>query len=235
MMPTEPERGRVRAAEQREAELSVTGVWIVGVVPDRTVRALRDGTAPDTPPAPADAYRDLSGELAWWRSKGRASLFDPSTRSPGSWTADEDAIRLREILDACQDDSDHAEHLRDEVMELFPADLGAGLFAATARKASPFSALAYALGPDATLRLPGPFGDFLLDAGQVRAVLPAVEETLALERSARRDAIERIHAWMTGLGDDPSHDADELLDGPRRVLAHAARTGQGAAGQVRWY
>nr|WP_282190267.1 hypothetical protein [Streptomyces sp. RLB1-33] len=40
---------------------------------------------------------------------------------------------------------------------------------------------------------------------------------------------------MTGLGDDPDHPADELLDGPLRVLRHAARTGQGAAGHVRWY
>ena len=48
-------------------------------------------------------------------------------------------------------------------------------------------------------------------------------------------AVERIHAWMTGLGDDPDHDVDELLDGPLRVLRHAARTGQGAAGHVRWY
>ncbi|MBL3670952.1 hypothetical protein JL475_34400 [Streptomyces sp. M2CJ-2] len=106
---------------------------------------------------------------------------------------------------------------------------------ATARKADPFSALAYALGPEATLRLPGRFGDFLLDAEQVRDQLPAVEETLALTGTPRRDAIKRIHAWMTGLGDDPDHNADELLDGPLGVLRHAARTGHGAVGQVRWY
>ncbi|WP_234544118.1 hypothetical protein [Streptomyces shenzhenensis] len=47
--------------------------------------------------------------------------------------------------------------------------------------------------------------------------------------------VERIHAWMTGSGDDTDHDADELLDGPLRVLHHAISTGQGAAGQVRWY
>lgn len=162
-------------------------------------------------------------------------MFSTSTRSPGDRSADEDALRLSAFFDACRDDSDHAEKLRDTVMEQFPPDVEEGLFAATARRADPFSALAYALGPDATLRLPGWFGDFLLDAGQVRAQLPAAEETLALTGTPRRDAIERIHAWMTGLGDDPDHDADELLDGPLRVLRHAARTGQGAAGQVRWY
>ncbi|MET9899080.1 hypothetical protein [Streptomyces sp. NPDC006446] len=104
-----------------------------------------------------------------------------------------------------------------------------------ARKAGPFSALAYALGPDAVLRLPGWFGDFLLDAEHVRSHLPAAEESLALNGVARRDAVERIHAWMSGSGDDAGQDGDELLDGPLRVLRHAAHTGQGAAGHVRWY
>ncbi|MGW1727769.1 hypothetical protein ACWCQK_33255 [Streptomyces sp. NPDC002306] len=218
---------------QKEAELSVTGAWIVGAVPDQEVRHLLSASVQNSSPAPA--HRDVPGELAWWRSKTQASMFSTSTRSPGDRSADEDALRLSAFFDACRDDSDHAEKLRDTVMEQFPPDVEEGLFAATARRADPFSALAYALGPDATLRLPGWFGDFLLDAGQVRAQLPAAEETLALTGTPRRDAIERIHAWMTGLGDDPDHDADELLDGPLRVLRHAARTGQGAAGQVRWY
>ncbi|MFF1469475.1 hypothetical protein [Streptomyces mirabilis] len=66
------------------------------------------------------------------------------------------------------------------------------MFVAVARKAGPFSALAYALGPDAVLRLPGWFGDFLLDAEQVRAQLPAAEETLALTGAQRRDAVELV-------------------------------------------
>lgn len=119
-------------------------------------------------------------------------------------------------------------------MDHFPTE-GEGLFIATARKASPFSALAYALGPDAVIRLPGWLGDFLLKSDEVRAALPAAEEALALDGARRRQAVERIHAWMTGLGDAPDHDADGLLDGPLRVLRHAARTGQGAAGHVRWY
>ncbi|MEV0178052.1 hypothetical protein AB0I54_01920 [Streptomyces sp. NPDC050625] len=219
--------------EQKEAELSATGVWIVGAVPEQEVRSLR--SAPVQNSAPARVHCDVPGELAWWRSKAQASMFPPSTSSPGDWRADEDALRLSAFFDACRDDSDHAQELRDTVMDQFPLDAEEGLFVATARKADPFSALAYALGPDATLRLPGRFGDFLLDAEQVRDQLPAVSETLVLTGIPRRDAIERIHAWMTGLGDDPDHNADELLDGPLRVLRHAARTGHGAAGQVRWY
>ncbi|MGW3100905.1 hypothetical protein [Streptomyces sp. NPDC001100] len=219
--------------EQKEAELSVTGVWIVGAVPDQEVRNLLSASVQNSSPAAVDC--DELGELAWWRRKAQASMFTTSTSSPGNWSADEDALRLSTFFDACHDDSDSVETLREAVMDQFPTDIGESLFVATARKASPFSALAYALGPDATLQLPGWFGEFLLDAEQVRTQLPAAEETLTLTGATRRDAIERIHTWMTGLGDDPAHDADELLDGPLRVLRHAARTGQGAAGQVRWY
>ncbi|WP_427920302.1 hypothetical protein [Streptomyces sp. cg40] len=202
-------------------------------MPDQGVRDVLSASVQNWSPAPV--HREELGELAWWRRKAQASMFTTSTSSPGDWSAGEDALRLSTFFDACHDDSDGAEELRDAVMDQFPPDVEEGLFVATARKASPFSALAYALGPDATLQLPGWFGDFLLDAGQVRTQLPAAEETLTLTGATRRDAIERIHAWMTGLGDDPAHDADELLDGPLRVLRHAARTGQGAAGQVRWY
>ncbi|MGW2957394.1 hypothetical protein ACWDGI_02755 [Streptomyces sp. NPDC001220] len=213
--------------------MSVTGVWIVGAVPEQEVRNLLRASVQNSAQAPV--HRDVSGELAWWRSKAQTSMFTPSTSSPGNWSADEDAFRLSAFFDACHDGSDQAEEMRDTVMDQFPPAVEEGLFVATARKADPFSALAYALGPHATLRLPGRFGDFLLDAEQVRAELPAVEETLVLTGTPRRDAIERIHAWMTGLGDDPDHNADELLDGPLRVLRHAASTGHGAAGQVRWY
>ncbi|MEU1202928.1 hypothetical protein ABZ446_42905 [Streptomyces sp. NPDC005813] len=219
--------------DQKETELSVTGVWIVGAVPEQEVRDLLSARVQD--PAPTTVHCDVPEELAWWRSKAQSSLFTPSTSFPGEWSADEDAFRLSAFFDACHDGSDHAEELRDAVMDRFPPEVEEGLFVATARKAGPFSALAYALGPDATLRLPGRFGDFLLDAEQVRTRLPAVEETLVLTGTPRRDAIVRIHAWMTGLGDDPDHDADELLDGPLRVLRHAASSGHGAAGQVRWY
>ncbi|MGW2831386.1 hypothetical protein [Streptomyces sp. NPDC001286] len=93
------------------------------------------------------------------------------------------------------------EALRDAVMDHFPPQGDEGLLAAVARKASPFSALAYALGPDAVLQLPGWFGDFLLDAEQVQARLTAAEEALTFTRTQRQDAIERIRAWMTGLGE----------------------------------
>ncbi|MER7925241.1 hypothetical protein ABTY96_19245 [Streptomyces sp. NPDC096057] len=215
--------------------MSVTGVWVVGVVPDEEIRDLLSAAAQESSLRPVPARCDVPEGLAWWRGKAQESMFSTSTTSPGGWSADDDAFRLSAFIDSCYDDSEHAESLRDDVMNQFPPDAVEGLFAATARKASPFSALAYALGPDAIMRLPGWFGDFLLDAEQVRTQLPAAEEILALTGVRRRDVVERIHAWMTGLGDDPDHDADELLDGPLRVLHHAISTGQGAAGHVRWY
>ncbi|MFJ9725412.1 hypothetical protein ACIRP3_21925 [Streptomyces sp. NPDC101209] len=202
---------------------------------DEKIRGLLSTAGQESPLTPGTVPGDVPEGLAWWRGKAQESLFSASTASPGSWSANDDAYRLSAFIDSCYDDSEHAESLRDAIMDQFPPDSEEGLFTAVARKASPFSALAYALGPDAVMRLPGWFGDFLFDAEQVRTQLPAAEETLALTGVRRRDVVERIHSWMTGLGDDPNHDADELLDGPLRVLRHAISTGQGAAGHVRWY
>ncbi|MFF4362103.1 hypothetical protein [Streptomyces sp. NPDC001604] len=211
---------------EKEAELSVMGVWVIGTLPDQKTKEL---------PRAAVQVPNVADELTWWRSKAPESLFSASRTSHGSWVAHDDAFRLSALFDNCYDDSDAAEALGDAVMDRFPPKGDEGLFAAVARKASPFSALAYALGPDAVLRLPGWFGGFLLHAEEVRTQLPAAEKALALTGAQRRAAVERIHRWMTGLGDDPDHDAEELLEGPLRVLRHAARTGQGAAGLVRWY
>lgn len=212
--------------------MSMMGMWVMGAVADEQIHDAL--CAAVQTPSPTPAHADASRELAWWRDEAPGSLFRPSTAVAGEWQAGDDAFRLSDFLDTCRDDSDQVEALRDALMDHFPTE-GEGLFIATARKASPFSALAYALGPDAVIRLPGWLGDFLLKSDEVRAALPAAEEALALDGARRRQAVERIHAWMTGLGDAPDHDADGLLDGPLRVLRHAARTGQGAAGHVRWY
>lgn len=211
-------------------------MWVIGTVSDeRVAEVLRAAVESSPPPRRQDANGDVSGALGWWRDRANASMFSESSTHPGCWVAEDDAYRLNDFLDGCGADSEQVEALRDAVMELFPPEGDEGLFVATARKAGPFSALAYALGPDATLQLPGWFGDFLLDSGEVGPRLLEAEEVLAVTGSRRRDVVERIQAWMTGLGDAPDHDAEELLDGPLRVLRHAARTGQGVAGHVRWY
>ncbi|MFD8807358.1 hypothetical protein [Streptomyces sp. NPDC059597] len=213
--------------------MSGMGVWVVGAVPDRGVGELLRVGVQGSPPVPS--YGRVPGELAWWRSREPGSLFRASASSPGSWVAGENAFRLSVFFDSCHYDSAAVGELGDALMDQFPPEGEEGHFAAVARKASPFSALAHALGPDVTLRLPGWFGDFLLRAEEVRARLPEAEEALALTGARRREVVERIQQWMSALGDDPDHDAEDLLDGPLRVLRHAARTGQGAAGLVRWY
>ncbi|MGW7257987.1 hypothetical protein [Streptomyces sp. NPDC054834] len=158
---------------------------------DEKVRDLLGTAVQGSPPTPVPVHCDVPGEPAWWRAKAQVSPFSESTRCPGSWSADEDAIRLSAFFGACRDDSHHADSLRDAVMEQFPRDVEGGLFVAVTRKADPFSALAYAPGPDAMLRLPGWFRDFLLDVEEVRAQLPAAEEGRALTGTPLRDAVER--------------------------------------------
>ncbi|MFG3224539.1 hypothetical protein ACGF07_07145 [Kitasatospora sp. NPDC048194] len=218
--------------------MSATGVWVVGTVSDEELRGLRPSTADRaaaSPFPPPSAPAGCAAELDWWRGRAGESLFARSTDGHGEWTATEDARWLCAFFDGCRDGAEPVEDLRDAVMERFPPEDEEGLFAAAARKANPFWALAYALGPEATLRLPGWFGDVLLDSAGLRACLPAAEAALTMTGARRRDAIERIHAWMTGLGDAPDHDADALLDGPLRVLRYAARTGRGVAAFTSWY
>jgi hypothetical protein len=37
------------------------------------------------------------------------------------------------------------------------------------------------------------------------------------------------------MADGAKHDLDDLVDGPLRVLRHAAQNGLGAAGMTLWY
>jgi hypothetical protein len=125
--------------------------------------------------------------------------------------------------------------MRDASMSLMPETEGVGLFVAAARKASPAAALCYGLGAEGTAMLPGWFGDFLLSADDVITALPRAEEALRLSSTRRSEALSRITAWMTAMGDAPGFDAAELIDAPLRVLRFAAETRSGAAAFSRWY
>lgn len=116
----------------------------------------------------------------------------------------------------------------DASMTLTPEAEGAGLFVATARKAKPAAALCYGLGAERSAMFPGWFGDFLLSAEEVRTALPRAEEALDLATTQRSEALSRITAWMTTMGDAPDFDAAELIDAPLQVLRFAAETGSGA-------
>ncbi|WP_217621789.1 hypothetical protein, partial [Streptomyces lunaelactis] len=112
---------------------------------------------------------------------------------------------------------------------------GSAAFVASARKGDPATALWYGLGAEAAARLPGWFGDFLLTAAEVRAVLPHAESVLAVTGPGRTEVLARIDAWMSAMSDVPDFDANTLLDGPLRVLRYAAANGTGAVGVTRSY
>jgi hypothetical protein len=204
--------------------MSVTGVWVVGALTDEDLMAtLAEFASQPPPPGPGVG---LAPGVEWWRGRGDADLFA---------SGGDEARRLAAFFESVQDDSPVMERFRDAVMDCFPSEQGPGVFAAAARKASPSAALCYALGAEAALRLPGLFGDFLLDSAEVRVILPVAEEALALTGPRRDRTTARARQWLNDLGDDSEHDVDALLDGPLRVLRHAAANGFGAAGQWRWY
>jgi hypothetical protein len=211
--------------------MSVTGVWVVGAVPDAEISRIRcayPGAA-----APHGAAPDQSADLVWWQSQAESEVFFEEVPY---WPSPTDAAqRFAHLIDAARSGSDAAEDMLDDLLSLFPQQAGEGLFCATARKGDPAAALAWALGPASAQHLPGWFGDFLLDAAQVQTILPETEQALALVPPRRAEVIARIALWLDGMGDDAGHDADKLIDGPLRVLRHAARTGSGAVGITRRY
>ncbi|MEU1616193.1 hypothetical protein ABZ479_02700 [Streptomyces sp. NPDC005722] len=205
--------------------MSVTGVWVVGAVPDDVVRAHARTSRPaardeELPP-------ELARALAWW-AEG-ADKTCPVKDDPA-------ALRFAELVDSASaaEDDEPTLTLQEELMHLMPQIEGEGPFAAAACSAGPVAALVYALGPAASAQLPGRFGEFLLTHDELAAALPGAERALDLSGARREHVLARAADWMGALG-DPEFDAAELLDTPLRVLRHAARSGHGAAAFSRWY
>lgn len=112
-----------------------------------------------------------------------------------------------------------------------------GLFAVAVRKGEPATALHHGLGAQASAQLPGWFGDFLLTADEVRAVLPEAEPVLAPTGPRRTEILARVDAWAYAMTDAPrgEFDAAALLSGPLRVLRHAAAHGRGVVAVTETY
>lgn len=225
--------------------MSFTGVWAIGAVPDAEVAALPGRFAHlegewTTPPNYAE-------DLTWWLSGGdREPYFTPEptpaarrfaafARSGGP-SAPAVAAMKEAAMDLLRGAEGHAEgHAKgDEGGDEGGTD-GSATFVAAARKGDPAVALCYGLGAEAAARLPGWFGDFLLTAAEVRAVLPHAESVLAVAGPRRTEILARIDAWMSAMSDDPGFDAGTLLDGPLRVLRYAAANGTGAVGVADCY
>ncbi|QKW18886.1 hypothetical protein HUT16_07215 [Kitasatospora sp. NA04385] len=181
------------------------GWWMLGVVPDGAAAAVR------WPGRPAGA----AASLAWWREH------------PGA-----DRERLRVLFESWGHEEGEEEQLdetRWELLRMLEGRPEQERWAFGVRKAFPFHALAFALGPDGVERLPGWAGEFVWDAGQVRERLPEVEAVLGVTGAAREAAFGRAAEWLAGVGDGDGQVA-ELFEEPLRVLRAAARAGEGAMG-----
>ncbi|WP_236240468.1 hypothetical protein [Streptomyces sp. CC228A] len=211
---------------------------MVGALPDAAARDLarRYGR----PVRPLDGYppREVRLALAWWHNGGGEETFFARPAGPsGPLEPTPAAYRFADLVEAAHASSDSADAdaMQDASTAVMPETIGAGLFVATARKANPVAALFHGLGPRRSALLPGWFGHVLLSADEVRAALPRYEEALLLPDGERAAVLSGITDWMTAMGDAPDADAAELVDGPLRVVRHAAATGSGVAAFSNWY
>ncbi|MFF3402560.1 hypothetical protein ACFYW6_29100 [Streptomyces sp. NPDC002659] len=201
--------------------MSFTGVWAIGAVPDAEVAALPGRFAHlegewTTPSGYAE-------DLAWWLGGGdREPYFTPEP-TPA-------ALRFAAFARSGGPSAPAVVAMKEAGMDLLRDAEGEAAFTAAARKGDPAVALCYGLGARAAAGLPGWFGDFLLTAAEVRAVLPHAESVLAVTGPRRAEVIGRVDAWMSAMSDEPGFDARTLLDGPLRVLRYAAAHGTGAVG-----
>lgn len=143
--------------------------------------------------------------------------------------------RFADWVDRARNGEAEVDEFQDHLLHAVPRQEGEGLFCAVVLRGDGAAALMWALGLDRALRLPGCGGQFLLDAAGVRAALPAAEQALVLHPPDRDRVIADLWLWLDETADAPNHDVDELIDGPLRVLRHAARTGVGAVGLTLWY
>ncbi|MFE6049242.1 hypothetical protein ACFQ6N_00615 [Kitasatospora sp. NPDC056446] len=211
--------------------MGVMGVWVVGVVTDDVVEEARR-RFPDAAGAHG-AWPEPSADTIRWREQSVPSgLFEGTPEQP---SRTDEIVRFADAVDRVRNDETEVDEFQDHLLHAVPQQEGEGLFCAAVPRGDGAAALMWGLGLDATLQLPGCCGQLLFDAAQVRAALPAAEQALVLHPLRRAHVAARVRLWLDEMADDPNHDVDELIDGPLRVLRHAARTGVGAAGLTLWY
>lgn len=195
----------------------------MGAVPADVLTSLRANINP----AQFEPLDDTAG-LEWWSAMDHAAI-----ETPGPGHLPSEAARLFEDnLDCLVQDDEAIERCIDTLNEA----IDGGTFVESARKGNPFAALCYGLTFDAARQLPGRGGCFLLDAGEVSAVLASIGPILEQPPGGRTTFLERAKAWsdvMTGAGG--SLDTLNLLDGPLRVLRRADETGSAVIAVTQWY
>ncbi|WP_405795883.1 hypothetical protein [Streptomyces sp. NBC_01506] len=200
--------------------MSYTGVWSVGAVPDAEVVALprRFAHLEETWTVPDNCAADLG----WWLGGGdREPYFTPEP-TPA-------AHRFAAFARGGGPSAPAVVAMKGAAADLLGRATADGLFSVAVREGEPATALHHGLGAQESAQLPGWFGDFLLTADEVRAVLPGAESVLAVAGPRRMEVVARIDAWVYAMTDAPEgeFDAAGLLAGPLRVLRHAAAHGLG--------
>ncbi|GAB2854635.1 hypothetical protein GCM10022221_62680 [Actinocorallia aurea] len=213
--------------------MSVTGMWIIGAIPepDATDLSIRLSAAQEHEPSSA-SFADLA---AWWNRGGDGEEFFGAV--PGRpWERDtEAASRLMTLVDLADPGSEESASVWDDCLKLMSSSEDGAVFVASARKASPVAALCYALEAARMALVPGTFGNFLLRGGDVNDGLRRIESAFDLSDGRRAEAVHRMRVWMEEVGDAPEFDGEGLLSGPLRVMRYAAANGQGVAALSRWY
>ncbi|MFF2996415.1 hypothetical protein ACFVTC_17845 [Streptomyces sp. NPDC057950] len=211
--------------------MSVMGVWVVGIVPDNPIEEVRrrfPGAAGAHGTWPASSA-DMS---QWCEPVAPAELLDAAAERPSRI---DEIARFADAVDRVRNDGTDVDEFQDYLLHAVPQQESEGMFCAAVPRGDGAAALMWGLGRDTALRIPGCCGQFLFDAAQVRVALPAAEQALVLHPSRRAHVAARIRMWLDEMADDPNRDINELIDGPLRVLRHAARTGAGAVGLTLWY
>ncbi|MEU6343384.1 hypothetical protein ABZ883_20875 [Streptomyces sp. NPDC046977] len=207
------------------------GVWVVGVVTDDALAEARR-RFPDAARAHGAWPEPFDDRSTWCERLGPVGTFEVTAGQPSRV---HEIARFADAVGEVRNSATEVDAFQDHLLQTVPQQEGEDMFCAAVPRGDGAAALMWGLGLDATLRLPGCCGEFLLDAAHVRAALPAAEQALAVPLPRRAHVAARVRLWLDETADDPSRDIDELIDGPLRVLRYAARTGSGAVGLTLWY
>ncbi|WP_339133762.1 hypothetical protein WJM95_31115 [Streptomyces sp. f51] len=206
------------------------GVWVVGAVADDAIEDARR-RFPDAAGAHGTWPASSVDVSQWCEPLEPAELLD-GTPEPSRI---DDIVRFADAVYRVRNDETEVDEFQDYLLHAVPQQESEGMFCSAVPRGDGAAALMWGLGRDTTLRIPGCCGQFLFDAAQVQAALPAAERALTFPPRRRAHVTARIRQWLDEMADDPNCDIDELIDGPLRVLRHAARTGVGAVGLTLWY
>ncbi|MEV7319267.1 hypothetical protein [Streptomyces sp. NPDC093970] len=211
--------------------MSVMGVWVVGVLADDAVEDARR-RFPDAAGVHGTWPVSAADMNPWSEPLVPAELLDGS---PERQSHTDEIARFADAVYKVRNEGTEVDEFQDHLLHTVPQQEGEEMFCAVVPRGDGAAALLWGLGRDTALRFPGCCGQFLFDAAQVRAALPAAEQALVLHPPRRAHVSARIRLWLDEMADDPNRDIDELIDAPLRVLRHAASTGVGAVGLTLWY